>query len=146
MFLYFPPKSPPVFVSIIKSIAHFRLIMKTEVLEEQGKRILLIDYTQCKNDMDMIKVVDEAATKIIDPTIKFTLTDVTGMKFTTKYTDHVKPMVKSVFYPNTNRNAVVGVKGVQGIILSGLNLFSRSKRKMVSFDNRQEAIQYLVTQ
>lgn len=120
--------------------------MKTEVLEESGERILLIDYSACKSEADMIKVVDKAATIIDDPTIKYTLSDVTGVKFTPGYTDHVKVLVKEVFYPNTRRNAIVGIKGVQGMILSGLNLFSRSKRKMVSFSSRDEAIQYLVTE
>lgn len=94
----------------------------------------------------MIKVVDEAADKISDPSIKFTLSDVTGVKFTPGYTDHVKELVKDKFYPNTRRNAIVGIIGVQGMIVSGLNLFSRSKRKMLSFSNREEAIKYLITE
>ncbi len=120
--------------------------MKTELLDENGEKILLIDYTECNDEADMIKVVDEAATKVGDPTIKYTLSDVTGVKFTSGYTDRVKELVKSVFYPNTRRNAIVGITGVQGMILSGLNLFSRSRRKMVSFSNRKEAIQYLLTE
>lgn len=119
--------------------------MKTEVLEASGEKILLIDYAGCKSENDMIKVVDKAALQISDPTIKFTLSDVTGVKFSSGYTDHVKALVKDVFYPNTTRNAIVGVTGAQGMIVSGMNLFSRSRRKMVSFSNREAAIDYLLT-
>lgn len=92
----------------------------------------------------MIQVVDQAAAQIEDPSINYTLSDVTGVKFSPGYTDHVKELVKDVFYPNTKRNAIVGITGAQGMILSGLNLFSRSRRKMLSFANREEAIQYLL--
>ena len=120
--------------------------MKTEVIEARGERILLIDYSQCKSEADMIKVVDQAAAQISDPSINYTLSDVTGIKFTPGYTDHVKALVKDVFYPNTKRNAIVGITGAQGMVLSGLNLFSRSRRKMLSFSNREDAIQYLITE
>lgn len=119
--------------------------MKVEVIAAGGKKIIILDYRGASNDDDMIKVVDEAAEVVKDPEIRLSISDVRGIRFGHRSTEYVKDMVKNHFSRHTEKNAIVGIDpGAQQMILTGFNQFSRSKRAMVNFDSREEAIQFLI--
>lgn len=119
--------------------------MKVEVIQADEKKILILDYRETKSDEDMIQVVDEAAEIVTDPEIVLTISDVRGVRFGQKSTQYVKEIVKNHFSRHTKKNAIIGIApGAQQMILTGFNQFSRSKRAMVNFDTREEAIQYLI--
>ena len=116
---------------------------RVEFIKHNGKEILFLDFSNCKPG-DVFVIIEEAKRTIRtrpENTV-LTLTDVTNMRFDEQvseqmksFTAHNKPYVKAA--------AVVGVEGIKKIVLNAVMLFS--KRKFHTFDNRESAKAWLVT-
>ncbi len=115
---------------------------RVKFIQHQQKEILLLDFSNSKTD-EVLRIIEEA--KLVIRTKPenslLTLTDVTNARFNEKvgegmkqFTLHNKPYVKA--------GAVVGITGLKRIIFNAVIAFS--KRKLETFDDREEAKHWLI--
>ncbi len=115
---------------------------RVKFIKHQQKEILLLDFSNSKTD-EVLKIIEEAKRVIRTKPEQslLTLTDVTNARFNEevgegmkKFSLHNKPYVKA--------GAVVGITGLKRIIFNAVIAFS--KRKLESFDDREQAKHWLV--
>jgi hypothetical protein len=115
---------------------------RVRFIEHQGKRILFINYSHC--DVAMLKAVAEEGHRVIaqePPNSVLTLNDVTGTSFDKESVAVLQAKV-AANAPYVRKAAVIGISGLQRLIYAGVQTFS--KRRLPTFENRQEAIAWLV--
>lgn len=120
--------------------------MSVSVITKNNKNVLLIDYSDCSSTEEMIRNLEEAAERIKAPDVDMTLSDTRQVKFSAEFTESVKNKVVDVFSKHTSKNAIVGVSGLQKVIVRGMNFHSKSTKSMVPFTTREEALDYLTGQ
>lgn len=117
---------------------------RVNFITHQGKKILLIDFSNCKAE-EVLATIEQAKAVIKRQPLNslLTLTDSTGALFNDQvtaelkeYTAHNRPYVRA--------GAVVGITGLRKIIYDAVLLFS--KRKLATFDSLEEAKNWLVKQ
>lgn len=108
----------------------------------KGKEIVFVDYSNVKNDDEMIAIHKAHLDLVYKDNKKYIyIADYTGSYTTPKY---VKEVNKSL---QNNRNliikgAFIGITGGKAIILS--TIISLFKLKFKNFDNKDEALEYLI--
>lgn len=116
--------------------------MSLSFITHKGKRILLIDYTKCKNTEEMIKVLDEVRKEYEKPGGQYlTLNDFSGTYGSSEFMNAASKH-KELFDSKTIKTAVLGITGIKKILLNGYNTFV--KKKQIPFDSKAEALEYLV--
>jgi hypothetical protein len=117
--------------------------MAVSFIQHKGQKILLVDYTRCATVQDTIKVLEEVRKVYLNSTESFrSLNDFTNAPSNNEYMELVKKYGKELFDTRTIKNAGVGINGIKRILLSAYNL--TVKNKLVPFDSREEALEYLV--
>ena len=117
---------------------------RVRFIEHAGRRVLFINYSHC--DVAMLKAVAEEGHRVIAmeaPNSVLTLNDVTGTTFDKESVAVLQAKV-AANAPYVCRAAVVGISGLQRLIYEGVQAFSR--RRIPNFDNRQEALNWLVAE
>ncbi|SRR6266852_6217981 len=119
---------------------------RTRFVDHAGRRIVLMDFSN-------IWRVDEAA-KVIEQARQFVAAQPKGKNLLTvvnvaesSFDDHVVEKLKELARhdePWVLAAAVVGLRGMQKIIFSVVNTFSR--RNMATFETVEQAMAWLVTQ
>jgi hypothetical protein len=115
---------------------------RVNFIEHQGKRVLFINYSHC--DVAMLKAVAEEGHRVIareQQNSVLTLNDVTGTNFDKESVAVLQSMVAGNA-PYVRRAAVIGISGLQRLIYEGVQAFSR--RRIPLFENRQQALNWLV--
>jgi len=116
--------------------------MGLSFLTHKGKRILFVDYTQCKNTNEMIKILEEVKKEYEKPGGQYlTLNDFTGTYGSSEFMNAASKH-KELFDSKTIKTAVLGIYGIKKILLNGYNAFV--KKKQMPFDTKEEALEYLV--
>ncbi|HCX20423.1 MAG: hypothetical protein CMB80_13675 [Flammeovirgaceae bacterium] len=111
-------------------------------IEHNGKKVLLIDYSHCKDKWQMIEVVKATASFYQSAPGKiFTLSDFNNVTGSQEYMAEVKRLGKELFDAKTERGAVVGITGLKKVFLSGYNLIA--KQKIMPFNTKEQALDYL---
>jgi hypothetical protein len=117
---------------------------RVEFFVYQGKRILLIDFSELKA-VDVLPVIEEAKQVMAQqaPGSVYTLTDFTQTGYNPEvtmamkdYALHNRPYVKA--------SAVVGTTGLMGVIKTSVE--KTSMRDLVDFATREEALEWLASQ
>jgi hypothetical protein len=124
--------------STIHSIAPGRV----RFIDHQCKRVLFINYSHC--DVAMLKAVAEEGHRVITqepPNSVLTLNDVTGTSFDKESVAVLQDKV-AANAPYVRKAAVIGISGLQRLIYEGVQTFS--KRRLPTFESRQEAMAWLV--
>ena len=124
--------------STIEAIAPGRV----RFIEHQGKRVLFINYSHC--DVAMLKAVAEEGHRVIaqePPNSVLTLNDVSGTSFDKESVAVLQSKV-AANAPYVRKAAVIGISGLQKLIYEGVQTFS--KRRLPLFENRQEALAWLI--
>jgi hypothetical protein len=117
--------------------------MNISYIQYKGKKIQYIDYTHCKNHMEMIKVLDELRLEYEKTTELFiSLADFTGTYGSSEFLNEANRLAKDHSDKRMIKSAVLGVTGIKKILLNTYNMFL--KNKMVPFDTKEEALEYLV--
>ncbi len=115
---------------------------RVKFIKHREKDILLLDFSNAQTD-EVLTIIEDAKRVISESPEQslLTLTDVTNARFNEqvgegmkKFTMHNKPYVKA--------GAVVGITGLKRIIFGAVMAFS--KRKLESFEDREQAKQWLV--
>jgi hypothetical protein len=113
-----------------------------ELIQVSGKEIIFIDYSRCK-PAQMFSVFNQA--KEIISTKKgdcLLLTNFEHAYITPPFLRHVEKEYSSIKHL-IKKNSLIGMTHPQRMILKGFRLFI-DKETYLSFDNRQEAIDYLI--
>jgi hypothetical protein len=116
---------------------------RIQFINHRGKEILLLDFSNSEAD-EVLQIIHQA-TVLIGTKAEhslLTLTDVTNARFNEavgegmkNFTLHNKPYVRA--------GAVVGITGLKRIIFGAVMAFSQ--RKLLSFDDREQAKAWLIT-
>ena len=116
---------------------------RVRFITHQGKRILLVDLTNC-SAKDVMKVMAEVQRIVTAQPRESTLTlgDLTGgAQFSRDAITRMKEV--AVFdRPYVKRSAIVGAEGLPKVFYEALRTFSR--REFPRFKTREEALDWLV--
>jgi len=115
------------------------------IISHKGEQIFFSDYTHVppeefvdcihRHHNHQMEFIDSQETRIL------VLTDVTGSLATRDVMNCLKEKTK-VAGKHIRKSAVVGVEGIQKLLLRGVNKFSRLDTR--AFDTREEALDWLV--
>ncbi len=112
-------------------------------IEYKGKKILYVDYTQCKTAQDTIDVIEGVRQEYLSTSENYlSLNNFTDVPVNNEYMDVVKKYGKEIFDARTTKNAAIGITGIKKILLSAYNIVV--KNKLLAFDTKEEALEYLV--
>lgn len=118
---------------------------KVEVTEQNGTKIVKIDFSGLRNTQDIQSVIQESMPYIRSSEAKTicTLTNIKGMHFNneikelfSKFTKENKDYVKAA--------AIYGASGLQKIVINGIIRFTG--RRLKAFDDLTSAKVWLTTQ
>ena len=115
---------------------------RVRFIEHQGQRVLFINYSHC--DVAMLKAVAEEGHRVIaseEPNSVLTLNVVTGTTFDKESVAVLQAKVADNA-PYVRKAAVIGISGLQRLIYEGVQAFSR--RRIPLFENRQDALRWLI--
>jgi len=113
-----------------------------ELIQISGKEIISIDYSGCK-PAEMITLFDQAKEIILTKKGDcLLLANFERSYITSQFMRHAEKEMLTVSHL-IKKNSFIGMTLPQRMILKGFQLFI-GKDEYVSFDNRQEAIDYLV--
>ena len=115
---------------------------RVRFITHTGKRILLVDLTNC-SAKDVMKVMAEVQRIVTAQPRESTLTlgDLTGAQFSRDAITRMKEV--AVFdRPYVRRGAIVGAESLPKVFYEGLKTFSR--REFPRFKTRNEALDWLV--
>ncbi len=117
---------------------------RAQIINHRGKEVVCIDLTQLNSNNDISVILDEAAALIRTGALhsKLIMTDVTKAK----YTKETAELMKDFTSKNTDyvkASAVVGAEGVQLILMQTIIFLTR--RELKTFDNREAALDWLVS-
>jgi len=117
--------------------------MSISYIQHKGKKILYVDYSQCKTVNDTINVLEMVRNEYLRTSESYlSLNNFTGVSSNNEYMELVKKYGKEIFDARTIKNAAIGITGIKKILLSAYNLIV--KNKLMAFDTREEALEYLV--
>ena len=115
---------------------------RVRFITHQGKKILLIDFTNCSPE-EVTKIAGEVQ-KIVtarSPKSVLTLSDFTGARFSRAAFTRIKEV--AVFdRPFVKRAALVGAESLPQVFYEALKSFSR--REFPRFKTREEAMNWLI--
>ena len=116
--------------------------MPCSVLLHKGKEIILSDFSTCKNDMEMIALIDEIG-KLYDRVTGTTLAllDLRGANLSIEFLRQAQTFGKSVA-SKREKSAILGVVGLKRFFLNTYNAFTNGDMK--PFNTKEEALAYLI--
>jgi hypothetical protein len=120
----------------------FRMQSRVHVVEHKGKKIFLIDCSNC-SAVEQGKVASFALPILMaEPHGSvLLLVDFTGAPFDRKAVEHLKPVLV-LDRPHLKRSAWVGAEALPKVFHEHLKVFSR--RDLPIFKTREEALDWLV--
>jgi hypothetical protein len=118
---------------------------RTRFIEHRGKQVLLLDYSGIRHPPEAVAEIDKSKRFVArhPPKSLRVLTDTTDAHYDSAVVQALKELAAHD-EPYVIASAVVGVTGLKKVVLTGVNLFS--KRKIVMFDTRPHALDWLVEQ
>lgn len=121
--------------------------MGVEWIEHKGRQILYMDFRD-QETPQMIEHLELGQRMILElpEESKFLgLYNYTGATVTVEYMARVKELGKAVFEPRSEKTAILGVTGIRHILLAAYNRVTGAGATQKLFDNRQEALEWLVS-
>lgn len=116
--------------------------MSLSYIYHKGKKILFIDYSNCKRIEDMLSVLDEVKKEFKKTSDNFlTLNNFNNAFGSKEFMAKANKYAKEIFDKRTTKSAVLGITGIKKILLNGYNNFV--KNKQVPFDTKEKALDYL---
>ena len=102
--------------------------MSIEWIQYAGRRILHVDYRDCRTQDDMIAQLDEV-TRMVggESGTLLALTNLEGCGIGPEFMDKAKHYAKDVWVKKDARHAIVGITGLTKILLHGYLTFSGSQ-------------------
>ncbi|MBN1926108.1 MAG: hypothetical protein JW798_09750 [Prolixibacteraceae bacterium] len=117
--------------------------MSYSFIHYKGKKILYVDYTKCTTVKDTIDIINAVRDEYLRTTENYlSLNNFTNVTVNNEYMEVVKKYGKEIFDARTTRNAAIGITGIKKVLLGAYNLIV--KNKLIAFDTKEEALEYLV--
>jgi hypothetical protein len=117
--------------------------MSLSYINYKGKKILIIDYSKCRTTQDTLNVLEMVKNEYLNSSEKFlALNDFSNAPSNNEYMDKARQYAKEILDEKTLRNSCIGITGIKKILLSAYNL--TVKNKLMPFDTKEEALEYLV--
>jgi len=116
-----------------------------ELIQVSGKEIISIDYTNCKPDQ-MLEIFERAKQLVISKKEGdcLLLTNFEGAYITSVFMRHAEKEMVQIRHL-IKKNSFIGMTFPQRMILKGFSFFI-GKEVYLPFDNRQQAIDYLISE
>lgn len=116
--------------------------MRSHWITHKGKKIFYADYSNFKLEGLKEETAEVAPVLCKEPLNSvLVLTDVRGTYGTPDIVEHLKKLASKT-QPHVHKRAVIGVTGVQTILLKAINKFSG--KETVPFDTVEEGLDWLV--
>ncbi len=121
--------------------------MKSQWIECDGKRVFFANYTGFGSDSDALYQEVKQATDTIarePPKSVLVLSDFTGTVETLKNLDVMRQLIKHA-NPSVLKRALLGLGGVRRLFITTFSNVTGGT-KVEAFDNREDALAWLVTE
>lgn len=121
--------------------------MGVEWIEHNGKRILFTDH-RGQGSHGMITNAEKAAQMVREvhqPEKILFLTNFEGATLTPEVMARLKTLGQEVYEPRTEKLALLGITGIRHILLAGYNRITGAGKHQKLFDNREDALDWLVS-
>lgn len=113
-------------------------------IHHKGRKILYIDYTQCKSLDEMLTVLDSVRELYEKSNESFyVINDFTGAYGSSEFLNKAKELGAKLFSKKTKKSAILGVTGIKKILVQAYNMVV--KHKIVLCDSKLEALDYLAS-
>ena len=114
-------------------------------IDHKGKKILLQDFSDMKDQDELISLIRKGAqlTRQQPPKSVLVLTDMTRTRYDSQSSQEAKETVKGNT-PFIKASALAGITGIMEIIVRAINAFAG--REVKTFHTRDEALEWLVKQ
>lgn len=112
-------------------------------ITHQGKRILYVDYSDCRSTDDMLSVLkelEETANSLNERVLS--LSNYEGQYGSNEFMKEAKRVGKESVAAKREKAAAIGISGLKKILLNAYNAVSKESVK--PFDTKEEALNYLV--
>lgn len=119
------------------------MMEKAQFIEHKGKKIFVLDFSNCQ-PAEMLALVDECARLVRSQPKKsvYTITVANGAKFDFDVVNKLKELTKDN-EPHVIKSAVVGMTGMQQVVLMIVSNFSN--RSFEVFDNIEKAKEFFAS-
>ena len=121
--------------------------MSVQWKEHQGKTYLSVDYRGCATQQDMIDTFEHQVTEMRAVSAaggkSLVLSNFEGTKIGPDLMSRIKEVGKERGQQSLEKNAILGVTGVKGILLKGIIAYT-GLRNIKPFDHEPEALDWLV--
>lgn len=116
--------------------------MAVSYIIRNNKRVLFIEYKDCKSVEDTLRVLDQIKTEFLKTEgVWLTLHDFSNGFGSNEFMKKASQYANEYFNKRPALNAAIGVSGLKKILLQGYNLVV--KDKIVPFNTMDEALNYL---
>jgi len=115
---------------------------KPEIIRRNNADIIYLDFTNMRNQAEILRLEDEGAALIQKQKFNsaLTLTNMDGMFFNNDIRNHFSKVVKSNA-PFVKAGAVIGLNGLISVMYKGF--IALTGRNIKLFNTKQEALDYL---
>ncbi|MBN1889288.1 MAG: hypothetical protein JW850_14940 [Thermoflexales bacterium] len=114
-------------------------------VDYKGKRILLEDFSSIRDEREFLALIKQAEGIVQSQPPKSVLVavELTGARFSSTISQASKE-ASARNTPYVKASAMVGVKGLMQVMLKAVSTFAH--RELVSFDTREQAMEWLIRQ
>ncbi|MBN1924966.1 MAG: hypothetical protein JW798_03955 [Prolixibacteraceae bacterium] len=117
--------------------------MGVSFIYHKGKKIIYADYSDCKTAEDTLKILEDTRKIYLSTTENFlALNNFTNGPVNNEFMEMAKKYAKEVFDARNIKEACFGLSSIKKILLIAYNLVA--KDKIVAFNTKEEALDYLV--
>jgi hypothetical protein len=118
---------------------------RLKFVEYKGKKILVEDFSNINDEEEFIALLNQAEQIIHSqpPKSVLAVVDLKNARFSPRISEISKEATESNT-PYIRASAMVGVSGLMGIMVRAISRFAR--RDLVSFNTREEAMEWLIQQ
>jgi len=121
--------------------------MSVQWIEHKGKRILYSDHRgQTPHQItEGAELSAKLAREVLEPEKILFLTDLEGAVVDIVTLAKIKQLGKEVYEPKCEKTAIVGIHGLNHMLLSAYNRVTGAGENQKLFDTQEEALEWLVS-
>ncbi|MDO8848260.1 MAG: hypothetical protein Q7W51_07750 [Coriobacteriia bacterium] len=118
--------------------------MGVQWIDHAGKRILYVDYSQCKTEEEMLAIYEMQAQQMrLQPRTSLVLSSFGGASIGSAYMKRVSEGGRTQGDLLLDKAAFLGVDGLKGILFDGYVRVTGLGDKVKTFDNEADALAWL---
>jgi hypothetical protein len=117
--------------------------MSVSFIQYKGKKILYTDFSNCKTAQETIDILEQTRkVYLTSDEMYLALNNFSNAPSNTEFIELAKKYAVEIFDKRNIREACFGLSGVKNILLWAYNLVV--KDKIISFETKEQALEYLV--